>query len=115
MASAPPTDPAPSPSAQAGEKAVVLGAAQKYGINPSVLWGVYGTESGYGKNTGPSSAGAVGPFQFEPSTAKSLGVNPLDFKSAATGAADYLSQFKGRGTAGCCPRTTLGLPADFSP
>jgi hypothetical protein len=35
-----------------------------------------------------------------PSTAKSLGVDPHDFKSAAFGAAKYLSQFKSRGVSG---------------
>src|SRR5579859_423738 len=81
-----------------GVKAIIAGAAQKYGIDPATLWGVYGTESGFGKNLGPSSAGAV--FQFEPSTAQSLGVNPMNLKSAAYGAADYLSQYKGRGRLG---------------
>lgn len=62
--------------------------------------GLYGTETGFGKNVTTSSAGAVGPFQFEPATAKSMGVNPYDFKSAAEGAARYLSQYKGRGVGG---------------
>jgi hypothetical protein len=64
------------------------------------LIGLYGTETSFGKNVSTSSAGAVGPFQFEPATAKSLGVNPYDFKSAAFGAARYLAQYKSRGVGG---------------
>lgn len=65
-----------------------------------MLWGVYGTESSFGKDLSTSSAGAEGPFQFEPGTARSLGINPHDFVQAAHGAARYLAQFKGRGLAG---------------
>jgi Transglycosylase SLT domain len=82
------------------QKAIVTQAAQKYGIDPKILWGLYGTETSFGKDLSTSSAGAEGPFQFEPSTAKSLGINPHDFKSAAYGAARYLSQYKSRGVAG---------------
>jgi hypothetical protein len=84
----------------ADQKAIITQAAQKYGIDPKILYGLYGTETSFGKNVSRSSAGAVGPFQFLPSTAKSLGVNPYDFKSAAFGAAKYLSQYKGRGVGG---------------
>ncbi len=84
----------------ADAKAVITQAASKYGIDPKILWGLYGTETSFGKNTSTSSAGAVGPFQFEPGTAKSLGVNPNDFKSAAFGAARYLAQYKSRGVGG---------------
>lgn len=82
------------------DKAIITEAANRYGIPAPVLWGLYGTETGFGKNVTTSSAGAVGPFQFEPATAKGMGVNPYDFKSAAFGAARYLSQYKGRGIAG---------------
>ena len=82
------------------QKAIVTQAAQKYGVDPRLLWGLYGTETSFGKNVSTSSAGAVGPFQFEPATARGMGVNPLDFKSAAYGAARYLSQYKNRGVAG---------------
>ncbi|HXJ92637.1 MAG TPA: lytic transglycosylase domain-containing protein [Terriglobia bacterium] len=82
------------------DKQIVGEAARKYGIDPKILWGLYGTETSFGKNVSTSSAGAVGPFQFEPATAKSMGVNPYDFKSAAFGAARYLSQYKGRGIGG---------------
>ena len=95
-------------------KTIITQAASKYGIDPKILWGLYGTETGFGKNVTPSSAGAVGPFQFEPSTAQSLGVNPYNFKSAAYGAARYLAQYKSRGVGGCCPRITLVLRGDTS-
>jgi murein DD-endopeptidase MepM/ murein hydrolase activator NlpD len=78
----------------------IYAAAKKYGIDPAVLYGVYGQESQFGKNLGPSSAGALGPFQIMPDTAKKLGVDPMNFKEAAYGAARYLSQYKGRGTRG---------------
>jgi len=82
------------------DKAIITQAAQKYGINPAVLWGLYGTETSFGKNVSTSSAGAVGPFQFEPATARAMGVNPYDFKSAAYGAARYLAQYRARGVGG---------------
>jgi hypothetical protein len=84
----------------ADAKAIVTQAARKYGVDPKILWGLYGTETNFGKNRSTSSAGAVGPFQFLPSTAKGMGVNPYDFKSAAYGAAKYLSQYKSRGVGG---------------
>lgn len=82
------------------ERQIVREAAQHAGINPATLWGVYGTETSFGHDLSTSSAGAVGPFQFLPSTARSMGVNPNDFRSAAFGAAKYLAQYKGRGLAG---------------
>jgi len=65
-----------------------------------VLWGVYGAETDFGRNLSTSSAGAQGPFQFMPSTAAGMGVNPHNFGSAAKGAARYLAQYKSRGKAG---------------
>jgi murein DD-endopeptidase MepM/ murein hydrolase activator NlpD len=82
------------------QQQIVYAAAKKYGIDPAILWGVYGQESQFGKNMGPSSAGALGPFQLMPDTAKGLGVDPMNFRQAAYGAARYLSQYKNRGTAG---------------
>jgi hypothetical protein len=103
---------APPPAQQ---KQIVSQAAQRYGIPPALLWGVYGTESGFGRNLGPSSAGAVGYFQFEPSTAASMGVNPYDFASAANGAAKYLSQYKGRGVAGMLSAYNAGPAGGMQP
>jgi hypothetical protein len=75
-------------------------AAQRYGISPAILWGVYGAETNFGRIKSNSPAGAQGPFQFMPATARAYGVNPHNFFSAVRGAAKYLSQYKSRGVAG---------------
>lgn len=67
-------------------------AGAQYGIPPAVLAGLSSVESNLGQNTGPSSAGAVGIMQFLPSTARGLGVNPNDPRSAIFGTAKYLVQ-----------------------
>jgi cell wall-associated NlpC family hydrolase len=43
-------------------------AGTRYGIPWTVLAAIGEVESGFGANDGPSSAGALGPMQFEPST-----------------------------------------------
>jgi hypothetical protein len=81
--------------------AVIKAAAARYGIDWRTLLGVYGTESGYGANEGPSSTGALGPFQFEPATAKHYGLaNPWDFTSSANAAARYLRDLGADGDVG---------------
>lgn len=83
------------------EKGVVKEAAEKHGIDPSFLWGVYGTETSFGHNVSRSSTGAEGPFQFEPETARAIGLrNPSDFRESADKAAYYLSQAKHGGEMG---------------
>lgn len=55
--------------------------AQKYGVPASHARAIFQIESSGGKNTGPSRAGARGPMQLMPDTAKELGVdidNPLE-------------------------------------
>lgn len=80
-----------------GKYGAINEAAKKYGIDPSVLWGVYGTETSYGKNISTSSAGAQGAFQFIPETAKRyhypLTNHPSEkqFQEQASAAAHYLS------------------------
>lgn len=46
----------------------LTGAATCPGLPPEVLMAIGDVESGHGANDGPSSAGAVGPMQFEPDT-----------------------------------------------
>jgi hypothetical protein len=79
--------------ATASDKAIITEAANRYGIRPDILYGLYGTETSFGKTSKNA-------FQFEPATAKGMGVNPYDFKSAAFGAARYLAQYKSRGIGG---------------
>jgi len=72
----------------------VTRAARKYHIPVFILWGVYGIESNFGQNLGPSSAGARGPFQFLPSTGAEYGLNSTtinQFGPSADAAAHYLS------------------------
>jgi hypothetical protein len=100
----------------ANADAVIQRAAAKYGIDPKILMGVYGTETSFGKNVTRSSAGAVGPFQLEPSTAASLGVkDPNNFREAALGAARYLAQYKGRGVAGMLSAYNAGPAGGLQP
>jgi hypothetical protein len=75
----------------------LVSAAHKAGIPVSVLLGVYGMETAFGSNISTSSAGAVGPFQFLPSTAQGRGY-PLtntptvaEFQQQADAAAGYLA------------------------
>lgn len=71
---------------------IIQRAADTYGVSAAVLWGVWGTESGFGTNLGPSSAGAIGDFQFLPSTARTFKIDPWNFTQAANAAAKYLKQ-----------------------
>jgi soluble lytic murein transglycosylase-like protein len=66
-------------------------AAARYGIDPSVLYGLIEQESGFDPSA-TSSAGAQGLTQLMPSTAASLGVaEPLDPAQSIEGGARYLS------------------------
>lgn len=97
-------------------KAIITAAAASHGIDPSILWGVFGTETSFGKDVQTSSAGAVGPLQLEPATARSLGVkNPLDLTEAANGAAKYLAEFKSRGTGGMLSAYNAGPDGGYQP
>lgn len=73
-------------------------AANKYGIDQNIFFRQIGAESGWNVNA-RSPAGALGVAQFMPGTAKGMGVNPMDPKSALFGAARYMSnnlkQFNG--------------------
>jgi soluble lytic murein transglycosylase-like protein len=70
-------------------------AAQRYGLDPSVLHGLIQQESGFDPSA-QSSAGASGLTQLMPGTAASLGVaNPLNPAESIEGGARYLSQLTG--------------------
>jgi hypothetical protein len=85
-------------------------AASRYQLGPdgaSILAGLTEVESGFGRNMGPSSAGAIGWTQFMPDTWRRFGVDadgdgradPMTADDAITSAARYLSY--------------LGAPADW--
>lgn len=65
-------------------------AAAKHGISPTLLAAVAKVESGYNPKA-VSKAGAQGLMQIMPSTAASLGINPLDPAQAIDGAARILA------------------------
>jgi peptidoglycan DL-endopeptidase CwlO len=80
-------------------------AGNRYGVDPALLAAVASQESGFDPSA-VSAAGAQGLMQFMPSTAQSLGVNPLDPASAVDGAARYLA-----GLIGQFGSTSLALAA----
>lgn len=82
---------------------IVAGAAEKYGVPKSILFGVWGLETDFGRNVTNSSTGAVGDFQFEPGTASSYNYpltnspSPAQFQAQADAAAHYLSDLYKQG------------------
>ena len=74
-----------------GIPAYVQIAAKTSGLSPRLIKAVIYTES-RGKENIVSSAGAIGPMQLEPATAKMLHVNPWNPKSNVVGGALYLAQ-----------------------
>lgn len=84
--------------ASPGEQQLILQtAASHYGVPVSILEGVYALETNSGRNIATSSAGAVGAFQFLPSTAAQYHYPPTNnvdqstFTAQANAAAHYLS------------------------
>ncbi|MCW2985464.1 MAG: lytic transglycosylase protein [Conexibacter sp.] len=87
-----------------------VAASKAYGLDPegpAILAGLTKVESDFGRNMGPSSAGAIGWTQFMPDTWKRYGVDadgdgkadPMTAADAITSAARYLK--------------ALGAPADW--
>lgn len=74
----------------------VYNAATQAGISPDLLASVFRRESRFRPDVisgaTRSPAGAIGPFQFMPDTARGYGVDPLDFNSSANGAARMLAE-----------------------
>lgn len=69
--------------------------AAKYGVPVSHARAIFQIESSGGKNIGRSRAGAVGPFQLMPGTAKEVGVNINDpFQNIEGGVKYYAKMLK---------------------
>lgn len=70
-----------------------LEAQQTYGVDASYLAAINYIESNFGRVNGPSSAGALGPMQFEPGTWREYGNggNVMDPHDAILAAARYLA------------------------
>ena len=67
----------------------IQSAAQKHGIDPSILAGLIETESSWDP-AAISPSGARGLGQFMPATAREFGVDVNDPISSINGAAQYL-------------------------
>ena len=66
--------------------------AEKYGVPPAYAQAIFQIESAGGKNIGRSKAGAIGPFQLMPNTAKMLNININDPLQNIEGGVKYYSQ-----------------------
>ena len=101
--------------ATAGSNAqAIVSAANKYAVPVDILLGVFGKESTFGANHSTSSAGAVGPFQFMPGTAKTYGYpltntpNAAQFQAQADAAAAKLAHDAGPSKDWAAAITTYG-------
>lgn len=69
----------------------VAASAQRQGVDPQLATNIAHTESRFRSDV-TSPAGAVGPMQLMPATAKSLGVDPNDVDQNIDGGVKYLKQ-----------------------
>jgi hypothetical protein len=81
---------AASGTASSPYDALFAAAGAKYGVSPQLLSAVARAESGYNPSA-TSGAGALGLMQIMPSTAASLGVDPMNPVQAIDGAARILA------------------------
>ncbi len=70
---------------------LVRQAAKKYGVREDLALAMVMQESG-GNQNAVSKAGAIGPTQLMPPTARDLGVNPYDLAENIDGGVSYLAQ-----------------------
>ena len=74
-----------------GIPAYIKKAARISGLPTKLIAAVVHVES-RGKENAVSSAGAIGPMQLEPATAKMLGVNPYNVEQNIIGGSEYLAK-----------------------
>jgi soluble lytic murein transglycosylase-like protein len=75
--------------------------ADQFGVHPDIATGVFGAESSFGRNTGPSKAGAIGPMQVMPGTMTDpgYGVKPAQgqsYEELARVGMEYLAAMKNK-------------------
>lgn len=68
---------------------IIAKAADKYNLDPALIKSVINRESGF-RPTAVSRVGAMGLMQLMPSTAQSMGIDPLDVRENIDGGARYL-------------------------
>lgn len=73
--------------------AVVLSAAERWGVPPALLAAQINQESGFNPNA-LSPDGAIGIAQFMPGTAKSVGLNPHDPMASIDAMAKLMAHYK---------------------
>lgn len=71
--------------------ALIQQAATAYGVPPAIALAVANQESGFDQAQ-VGSAGEIGVFQLQPSTAADLNVNPYDLAGNISGGVKYLAQ-----------------------